>query len=83
VSEKIFWWFAAGAFVCAAFGGCRTLPRAGECPESKGMRCLIEKECEEDRVRRCLVCRCEAPFFMSTPPEQSPDSNRPVPSQPR
>ena len=62
-------WFAVGALVCGAICGCRTLPRAGECPESKEMRCLIEKECEEDRVRHCLVCRCEAPFFVPTPPQ--------------
>jgi hypothetical protein len=38
---------------------CRTMPVAGECPESKDLRCLSRKVCTEDRQRGCQVCKCQ------------------------
>jgi hypothetical protein len=40
---------------------CRSMPVAGECPESVSMKCLAGKKCSEDTKRGCIVCRCDAP----------------------
>ena len=45
--------------------GCRSIPVAGECPESVGMKCLAGKQCAEDKQRGCIMCRCDAPNLPS------------------
>ena len=45
--------------------GCRSMPIAGECPESVGMKCLAGKKCSEDKKRGCMMCRCDAPLVPS------------------
>ena len=39
---------------------CRTMPVAGECPESASLRCMTRKICQEDAKRGCVVCTCES-----------------------
>jgi hypothetical protein len=53
--NRIVWILLLVAFAVA----CRTIPVAGECPESRSLRCLSRKVCTEDRQRGCQVCRCE------------------------
>ena len=47
-------------FLCLLVGACRTMPVAGECPESTNLRCLSRKVCVEDAKRGCLRCSCES-----------------------
>ena len=42
----------------ALLAACRTMPVAGECPESVGVKCVLGKDCWEDEKRGCRVCRC-------------------------
>ena len=42
--------------------GCRTVPIAGECPDSAELKCMTQKQCVEDKRRGCMVCQCEDPF---------------------
>jgi len=42
--------------------GCRSIPVAGECPESAGLKCLAGKQCFEDKQRGCIMCRCNSPL---------------------
>ena len=49
------------AFIAA----CRSIPVAGECPESVGSKCLVGKKCSEDKKRGCIMCRCDAPNIPS------------------
>ena len=57
---------------------CRTMPVAGECPESTSLRCLSRKVCEEDHTRGCLVCTCEA-VWETDPSRQEERQRRRVP----
>ena len=41
--------------------GCRSIPIAGECPETAGIKCLTGKKCSEDKKRGCQVCSCDTP----------------------
>ena len=41
--------------------GCRSIPIAGECPETVGISCLTGKKCSEDKKRGCMVCSCDTP----------------------
>jgi hypothetical protein len=43
--------------------GCRSVPVAGECPDSVTMKCLAGKKCYEDKKRGCIMCRCDAPLI--------------------
>jgi hypothetical protein len=57
--------------------GCRSIPIAGECPESVGMKCLAGKKCSEDKKRGCIMCRCDAPLIPSeTEAEQAQERGR-------
>lgn len=42
--------------------GCRSIPIAGECPETTGIKCLAGKKCSQDEKRGCLVCSCDSPI---------------------
>ena len=44
---------------------CRSIPVAGECPDSAGMKCLAGKKCSEDKKRGCIMCRCDSPLVPS------------------
>ena len=39
---------------------CRTMPVAGECPESVNLRCMTRKVCVDDARRGCQACSCES-----------------------
>jgi hypothetical protein len=41
-----------------AAGSCATVPVAGECPDSMGSRCLVDKVCSMDSKRGCNMCVC-------------------------
>jgi hypothetical protein len=45
--------------------GCRSIPVAGECPDSVTMKCMTGKQCAEDKKRGCIMCRCDAPNLPS------------------
>lgn len=57
--RRIFFLLALLAFAA----GCRSIPVAGECPDSVGMKCLMGKQCAEDKERGCIMCRCDAPHL--------------------
>jgi hypothetical protein len=59
---------------CLALSSCRTVPVAGECPESASLRCLSRKVCTEDAKRGCLVCTCESVW--ETDPSRQEDRQR-------
>ncbi|MBN2495988.1 MAG: hypothetical protein JXR96_15455 [Deltaproteobacteria bacterium] len=44
-------------------GGCKSGPRAGECPESMGLRCMTRKICSYDSRRGCELCQCESAWL--------------------
>lgn len=43
----------------ALLAGCKTVPVAGECPETASLRCLSRKICQTDSRRGCQKCICE------------------------
>jgi len=53
---------------------CRSVPVAGECPETAQIRCLTAKKCVEDKKRACLRCQCEEAF--QTQPWQADEKAR-------
>ncbi len=55
---------------------CRTLPVAGACPESVGLRCLTAPVCTFDRARGCMLCRCGEPEQL--PSRRPEDGTRPL-----
>lgn len=50
---------------------CKTLPVAGACSESAGLRCLTAPDCVYDRQRDCMMCRCGEPLPRS---DRQPDT---------
>lgn len=63
---RILWILMALALVA----GCRTVPVAGECPESAGIQCLTAKICQPDERRGCQKCTCEGAW------NSDPDNER-------
>ena len=43
-----------------AVSSCRSVPVAGECPETRDIFCATPKVCAEDKARGCQKCSCEA-----------------------
>ena len=48
----------ASLLILVMLTACKTVPVAGACPDSQGLRCLTVPECVYDRDRGCMQCRC-------------------------
>jgi len=62
--------------VILSLSGCKSIPVAGECPESAGLKCLTRKVCTEDAKRGCMMCTCESPFGTEDIPDQDRQRGR-------
>ena len=48
------------AIIIWVFPACVKTRIAGECPQTKHIRCMTRKICSEDKAQGCMKCTCES-----------------------
>jgi hypothetical protein len=72
--------YALIAVVCAfSPSACATTQMAGECPESRTLKCLAGKTCVPAKGRGCQVCFCNSPEQKTPGPDENAINWNPPP----